>query len=83
MIATDHSLAHEVVGDAGVLISPGNPVEVSHQLRFPPCIPAEVRADRAKQFSWKAFGETYETELLRVAAQSGHEREVVRFGCSE
>jgi glycosyltransferase involved in cell wall biosynthesis len=82
VIATDHSLAREVVGAAGVLISPGNPVEVSRQLRFPPSVSAEVRADRAKDFSWKAFGEAYETELLRVA-QSGNETEVVGYGCSE
>ena len=79
VIATDHSLAREVVGDAGLLIASGNPVEVGRQLLSPPSVPAEMRAERAKRFSWKAFGEVYEAELFRVS-QSRQEREVVRGG---
>jgi hypothetical protein len=82
VIATDHALAREVIGDAGLLIAPGNPVEVSQQLRSAPSVPAEARAQHAKRFSWTAFGTGCETELFRVA-QSCQEKEVICFGCSE
>jgi glycosyltransferase involved in cell wall biosynthesis len=67
VIATDHVLAREVVGAAGLLLAPGDPVGVGKQLVSPPSVPTEVRADQAKRFSWKAFGEEHEAELLRVA----------------
>jgi glycosyltransferase involved in cell wall biosynthesis len=67
VIATDHLLAREVVGAAGLLVTPGDPAEVGKQLLSPPSIPAEVRANHANNFSWKAFGEAYETELARIA----------------
>jgi glycosyltransferase involved in cell wall biosynthesis len=82
VIAIDHPLAREVVGDAGLLMAPGNPVDIGRQLVSPPYVAAEVRADRAKRFSWKAFGEAYEAELVRIV-QSHQEGKVVRLGCSE
>lgn len=70
VIATDHLLAREVVGAAGLLVTAGDPAEVGKQLLSPPLVPAEVRADHAKHFSWKAFGEACEAELLRIAVGS-------------
>jgi glycosyltransferase involved in cell wall biosynthesis len=66
VIATDHLLAREVIGAAGLLVIAGDPAEVGKQLRSPPSVPAEVRADHAKCFSWKAFGEACEVELVRI-----------------
>lgn len=71
VIATDHLLAREVVGAAGLLITGGDPGEVGDQLLFPPSIPTAVRDDHANQFSWRAFGEACEEELSRVAQGSG------------
>jgi hypothetical protein len=68
-----------VVGDAGLLIAAGNPVEVGRQLMSPPSVPVEVRADRAKCFSWTGFGEAYEAELFRIA-QARQERQVANLG---
>lgn len=67
VIATDHVLAREVVGAAGLLVTPGGPAEVGEQLQSPPSLPAEVRADHLKHFSWKAFGQACEAELVRIA----------------
>jgi len=67
VIATDHLLAREVVGAAGLLVTPGDPAEVGKQLLSPPSVPAEVRADHARHFSWKAFGEACDAELVRIA----------------
>jgi glycosyltransferase involved in cell wall biosynthesis len=67
VIATDHPLAREVVGDAGVLIGPGDPVAISDQLLSPPAVPAEVRAGHVQQFSWRSCGQGYEAELVRLA----------------
>lgn len=67
VIATDHMLAREVVGAAGLLVTPGDPIEVGKQLMSAPDVPVEVRADHANRFSWKAFGQAYETELIRIA----------------
>jgi glycosyltransferase involved in cell wall biosynthesis len=77
VIATDHSLAREVVGAAGLLVIPGGAVEVGKQLVSRPNVLSEVRADRAKRFSWKTFGEAYEAELRRIAHSTA--REVVHF----
>jgi glycosyltransferase involved in cell wall biosynthesis len=70
VIATDHLLAREVVGAAGVLVTAGDPADVGEQLLSPPAVPAELRANHAKQFSWKAFGEACEAELVRIAEGS-------------
>ena len=70
VIATDHLLAREVVGGAGLLVTAGDPAEVGNQLQSPPSIPAELRADHAKHFSWKAFGQVCEAELVRIAEGS-------------
>lgn len=67
VIATDHMLAREVVGAAGLLVTPGDPVEVGAQLMSAPDVPAEVRADHASRFSWQAFSDAYEAELIRIA----------------
>jgi glycosyltransferase involved in cell wall biosynthesis len=67
VIATDHLLAREVVGAAGLLVTDGDPAEVAKQLLSPPVVPAALRANHAKQFSWKAFGEGCEAELVRIA----------------
>jgi glycosyltransferase involved in cell wall biosynthesis len=85
VIASDHLVAREVIGAAGLLLVPGGPVEIAEQLVSPPCVLAAVRADHAKRLSWKAFGEACETELLRLseAMASDQEGEVIRFGCSE
>ncbi|KAA0079111.1 glycosyltransferase [Mycolicibacterium sp. P9-64] len=74
VIATDHLLLREVVGAAGRLITSGNPAEVGRQLPSAPTVPAGMRADHAKQFSWKVFGEGCEADLLRVAEDSGRIR---------
>jgi glycosyltransferase involved in cell wall biosynthesis len=71
VIATDHPLAREVLGAAGHLLAPGDPVEVGKQLQSRPFVPAQVRVDQAKRFSWRVFGEAYEAELVRVAEGCG------------
>lgn len=78
VIATDHSLAREIVGPAGQLVSPGDAVAIARQLLTAPSVSAEVRAAHAKRFSWRACGETYEAELVRIV----EEGKVVRVGCS-
>ena len=78
VIATDHSLAREVVGTAGLLVAGGEPDEIGKQLMLPPSVPRDVRADHAKQFSWKVFGEACEAELLRVADRSKSSQARVR-----
>jgi glycosyltransferase involved in cell wall biosynthesis len=70
VIATDHLLAREVVGPAGLLVTAGDPAEVGEQLQSGPSVPAEVRAGHAKHFSWNAFGDACEAELVRVAEGS-------------
>jgi glycosyltransferase involved in cell wall biosynthesis len=67
VVATDHALAWEVVGAAGSLITGGDRAEVARQLMSPPTVPAEVRADHVRAFSWKVFGEACEAELAGVA----------------
>jgi glycosyltransferase involved in cell wall biosynthesis len=78
VIATDHLLAREVVGAAGLLVTAGDPAEVGNQLLSPPSIPPEMRTDHAKHFSWKVFGEACEAELVRVAEGSGSPSTPVR-----
>lgn len=70
VIATDHLLAREVVGAAGVFVTAGDPADVGKQLLSPPALPAELRANHAKQFSWRVFGEACEAELVRIAEGS-------------
>jgi glycosyltransferase involved in cell wall biosynthesis len=70
VIATEHPQTREVVGDSGLLVTSGNAVEVGKQLLRQPSIPAEVRATQAKRFSWRAFGEAIESELVRIADES-------------
>ncbi|MCV7047104.1 glycosyltransferase [Mycobacterium frederiksbergense] len=67
VIATDHPLAREIVGDAGHLIAPGGVAEVASQLRYPPAIPSALRAAQADRFSWKKFGEAVEVTLFEIA----------------
>lgn len=67
VIATDHALAREVIGGAGLLVTAGDPKEVGKQLLSPPSIPAGLRADHAKRFSWGVFGQLCEAELVRMA----------------
>jgi hypothetical protein len=81
VIATDHPLAREVVGDAGLLIAAGNPAAVGQQLVEPPAVPAKGRARHMMRFSWTAFGQAYEAELLKIA-RPRRERREVDLGCS-
>jgi glycosyltransferase involved in cell wall biosynthesis len=81
VIATDHPLAREVVGDAGLLIAAGNPAAVGQQLVEPPAVPAKGRARHMMRFSWTAFGQAYEAELLKIA-RPRRERREVNLGCS-
>jgi glycosyltransferase involved in cell wall biosynthesis len=67
VIAADHSLAREVVGDAGLLVTPGDREEIGEQLRYAPAVSVEVRARHVKDFRWKAFGAACEAELDRIA----------------
>jgi hypothetical protein len=73
VIATDHLLAREVVGAAGLLVTPGDAVAVGEQLRYPPRVSPHVRATHAERFSWRTFGESYEAELLRIACSTPRE----------
>lgn len=66
IIATDHPLAREVVGAAGVLVTSGSAAQIAQQLTNPPAIPATVRAEHVKRFSWRAFGEACENELIDI-----------------
>jgi glycosyltransferase involved in cell wall biosynthesis len=78
VIATDHPLAREVVGAAGLLLAAGDPAEIAKQMRHPPSVPTNVRADHVKNFSWKALGAAYEAELIRIsqgADASSHHHE--------
>jgi glycosyltransferase involved in cell wall biosynthesis len=70
VIATDHPLAREVIGKSALLVNPGDAIEVGKQLLAPPSVPAEMRAQHAKRFSWKAFAEACEAALVRVAEES-------------
>ena len=70
VIATDHPLAREVLGDAGVLIPRGCSAETAGRLLRPPFVPAGVRAERANAFSWRSFGEAYEAALTRIGASA-------------
>lgn len=78
VIATDHSLAREIVGPAGQLVSSGDAVAIGRQLLTAPSVSAAVRAGHARRFSWRTCGEAYETELVRIV----DEGKVVRIGCS-
>jgi glycosyltransferase involved in cell wall biosynthesis len=73
VIATDHVLVREVVGAAGLLVAPGDAVEVGRQLASAPSVSADIRAAHAQRFSWTAFGEAYEARLRRIAHSTPEE----------
>lgn len=67
VIATEHPLAHEVLGDCGRLIAPGDTADIAAQLIDRPDVPLEIRRHHARAFSWSLFGEACEAELVRIA----------------
>jgi glycosyltransferase involved in cell wall biosynthesis len=71
VIATDHPLAREIIGDAGLLLRAGDAGLVGEQLISPPAVPAQRRACHAARFSWEAFGATCEAELVKIAKGDG------------
>ena len=66
VIAANHTLPREILGAAGTFVSCVDPVETAQQLLTAPCIPVEVRAARASEFSWASFGKACENELVRI-----------------
>lgn len=67
VIAADHLLAREVLGDAGVLVAANDLSEISRRLSCRPAVSEEVRAQHVKRFSWRAFGEDCEAQLKAIA----------------
>lgn len=68
VIATDHPLGREIVGSAGLLLRPGDAAETAKQLVSAPDVPPNIRVSHAAGFSWNAFGNACEAELLRITA---------------
>lgn len=67
VIATDHALAREVLGSAGLLIAPGSAAAIGQQLLCKPSVPAPARATHAQRFSWEVYGEACELQLMQLA----------------
>lgn len=66
VIAMDHPLAREVIGDAGWLLRPGDCSTISLQLTSSPSVPSAIRRAQLEKFSWTAFGCTCEALLKHI-----------------
>lgn len=71
VIATDHPLAREVVGEAGILLAPGGPAEIADQLCARPNVSAAIRRKHSQSYCWTKFGAEVERVLMQIVDTSG------------